>query len=87
MGTQYRSGIYYHSEEQKHAAEKMIQTLNESKVFDSSIVTEVRAFTVFYPAEETHQDYYNQNTNQPYCAAVISPKVKKLIRKHESRLN
>ena len=87
VGTQYRSGIYYHSEEQKHAAEKMIQTLNESKVFDSSIVTEVRASTVFYPAEETHQDYYNQNTNQPYCAAVISPKVKKLIRKHESRLN
>ena len=86
VGTQYRSGIYYHDEKQKAQAEALINTLTKEKTFYDPIVTEIKAFKVFYPAEVEHKDYYNLNSNQPYCAAVISPKVQKLFRKHASKL-
>lgn len=86
VGTQYRSGIYYHDETQKTAAEALIDALAKEKKFNDPIVTEIKAFDVFYPAEVEHKDYYNLNSNQSYCAAVISPKVQKLLRKHASKL-
>lgn len=77
-GTQYRSAIFYHNEEQRQVAEKVINTLNDNKVFDRPIVTEVTAFSRFYPAEDYHQEYYALNKEQPYCRAVIKPKMDKL---------
>jgi peptide methionine sulfoxide reductase msrA/msrB len=77
-GTQYRSGIYYQNEEQKQIAEKVIATLNKDKAFDNPIVTEVQAFKNYYPAENYHQEYYELNKEQPYCKAVIKPKMDKL---------
>lgn len=77
-GTQYRSGIYYISEEQKAIAEQTITKLETEKAFDSPIVTEVAPLQKFYPAEKHHQDYYNQNPQNPYCWAVISPKIAKM---------
>lgn len=86
VGTQYRSGIYYHDELQKVQAEKLIDLMTKEKKFNDPIVTEIKAFDVFYPAEIEHRDYYNRNSNQPYCAAVISPKVQKLLRNHPTKL-
>jgi peptide-methionine (S)-S-oxide reductase len=86
VGTQYRSGIYYHDERQKAQAEAFVDTLTKEKTFDNPIVTEIKAFKAFYSAEVEHKDYYNLNSNQPYCAAVISPKVQKLLRKHAAKL-
>lgn len=78
VGPQYRSAIFYWKESQKEVAEKMKAELNQSGIFDSQIVTEITAFTNFYPAENYHQDYYNQNGMQPYCQFVVRPKVEKL---------
>ncbi len=75
-GTQYRSIILYHDEEQKRIAEKSKSEV--SKNFDKPIVTEIRPLTEFYKAEDYHQDYYNRNRNAPYCRLVIHPKLKKL---------
>lgn len=86
VGTQYRSGVFYHSDDQKAMTEAFIASLEKQKVFANPIVTEVTAFDVFYPAEVEHKDYYNLNKNQPYCAAVISPKVHKLLTKHASKI-
>lgn len=86
VGTQYRSGVFYHSTEQKEIAEAYMVTLEKQNTFTSPIVTEVTAFEVFYAAEIEHKDYYNLNKNQPYCNAVISPKVKKLLKKHSSKI-
>lgn len=77
FGTQYRSAIFYHNAEQKGIAESVIKELNETKAYDNPVVTEVSPFTVFYKAEDYHQNYYNQNGNQPYCQFVISPKLDK----------
>jgi len=81
VGTQYRSAIFYQSPEQERTARATIGALEAEKVWDDPIVTEVVPLTVFYPAESYHRDYYNRNQNQPYCRAVIAPKVAKL-RKH-----
>jgi len=81
VGTQYRSAIFYHSPEQKAVAEGVIAELNAAKLWDAPIVTEVVPFTTFYPAEDYHQEYYRQNPDQPYCRAVVAPKVAK-FRKH-----
>jgi peptide-methionine (S)-S-oxide reductase len=81
VGTQYRSAILYHSPEQKQIAETRIAELNAAGIWDRPIVTEVTAFEVFYPAEKYHQGYFRSNPAQPYCAAVVSPKVAK-FRKH-----
>lgn len=78
VGPQYRSVIFYHNEEQKEKAEKYKAALNASVVFDAPIVTTVEPFTIFYPAENYHKDYYQNNTSQPYCYYVIKPKMEKL---------
>jgi len=78
VGTQYRSAIYYHTEEQKVVAEEVKKALNASGKYKSPIVTEITKFDVFYLAEEKHQNFYNENTNNGYCRAVITPKLKKL---------
>ena len=77
VGTQYRSAIFYHNEQQKQVAEDIIQKLNEEHVYDSPIVTQVVPFQKFYKAEDYHQNYYNNNSNQGYCRLVIQPKLEK----------
>lgn len=76
-GTQYRSAVFYHSEEQKRTAEQLKQKLNEEKIWDNQIVTEITEASHFYEAEDYHQNYFNDNGNQPYCSMVIKPKVEK----------
>ncbi|MFN8258702.1 MAG: peptide-methionine (S)-S-oxide reductase MsrA [Bacteroidales bacterium] len=76
-GTQYRSVIFYTSDSQKTAAEKIIAELNSEKAYPNPIVTEVTKFDAFYEAEDYHQDYYNFNKEQPYCQYVIQPKLEK----------
>ena len=85
-GTQYRSTIMYHNEEQREQAEGVIARFTEEQVFDDPIVTEVVPLDIFYPAEDYHQDYFANNTYQPYCMAVIAPKVIKLRKKYAERL-
>ncbi|MEI7555048.1 peptide-methionine (S)-S-oxide reductase MsrA [Candidatus Chlorohelix sp.] len=77
VGTQYRSAIFYHSNEQKAIAEKVIAEQNSSKIWDAPIVTEVTPLSEYYPAEDYHQEYYANNSQQPYCRAVVAPKVAK----------
>lgn len=77
VGTQYRSVIFYHNEVQKEKANKVIDYLNEEKVFDHPVVTEVSPFVKFYKAEDYHQEYFENNQQQPYCRAVIVPKMEK----------
>lgn len=77
VGTQYRSVIFYHSEDQKKTAEKMKAQLDEAKVYPDPVVTEISPEAPFYPAENYHQDYFLQNGEQPYCSFVIRPKVEK----------
>jgi peptide-methionine (S)-S-oxide reductase len=86
VGTQYRSAIFYHTPEQKMIADEVIAELSASKIWDGAIVTEVSPLTMFYPAEDYHQRYYEQNTEQPYCQAVIAPKVSKFRQKYLSKL-
>jgi peptide-methionine (S)-S-oxide reductase len=78
VGTQYRSGVFYHDDEQKRIAEEVIKRLDASGAFPAKIVTEVTKATTFYPAEEYHQDYFANNARQPYCQAVVAPKVDKV---------
>jgi peptide-methionine (S)-S-oxide reductase len=80
-GTQYRSAIFYHNDEQKQIAEEAIKDLNCQQIWDKPIVTEVTAFDKFYMAEDYHQEYYANNPDQPYCQVVVAPKVAK-FRKH-----
>jgi peptide-methionine (S)-S-oxide reductase len=86
VGTQYRSEIFYTTEEQKAKAENFIKLLTEQNIFPKKIVTKISAATKFYPAEDYHQDYYANNPNQPYCQAVIAPKLAKLKKNYESKL-
>lgn len=86
VGPQYRSAIFYHSPEQKATAQAVIAELNAAKVFDKPIVTEVTGVTKFYAAEDYHQEYYVNNTSQPYCRMVISPKVAKLRKNFAAKL-
>ena len=81
VGTQYRSAIFYHNEAQRADAEAVIRELGESHLWPNPIVTEVSPFTKFYVAEDYHQEYFANNPNQPYCMAVVAPKVVK-FRKH-----
>jgi peptide-methionine (S)-S-oxide reductase len=78
VGTQYRSAIFYHNGEQKAIAEKVIEDLNEEEIWSSPIVTSVEPLKTFYKAETYHKDYYKKHPNQPYCQAVITPKLVKL---------
>ena len=86
VGTQYRSEIFYHSETQKTKAENYIQLLEKEKLYDKKIVTKVSSATVFYPAEDYHKNYYNQNSSQGYCQMVIAPKLEKLRKYYKSKL-
>jgi peptide-methionine (S)-S-oxide reductase len=76
-GTQYRSAIFYHNDKQKQLAEKYKNELESAKIWNDPIVTEISQFKKFYKAEDYHQNYYNQNGNQPYCSFVITPKIEK----------
>lgn len=82
IGTQYRSAILYHTPEQKAEAERLIGDLEESRALGRPIVTKVQPFAEFYQAEEYHQQYYRKNPEQPYCQAVIAPKLAKLRETH-----
>ncbi|HEX8737837.1 MAG TPA: peptide-methionine (S)-S-oxide reductase MsrA, partial [Pyrinomonadaceae bacterium] len=86
VGTSYRSAIFYHDENQKRIAEEVIREVTAEGVYDDPIVTEVTAFDKFYPAEDYHQEYFANNPNQPYCAAVVAPKVSKFRKKFVDRL-
>ena len=77
IGTQYRSAIYYHSPEQRAAAEQVIAEIGQAGLWDAPIVTQVVPLDVFYPAEDYHQEYFANNASQPYCRAVVAPKVAK----------
>jgi len=85
-GTQYRSAIFYNSNEQKETAEVFIKALTEAKVYEDPIVTEITELDVFYEAEQYHQNYYNNNKSQGYCVAVINPKLDKFIKKYKDKL-
>jgi peptide-methionine (S)-S-oxide reductase len=86
VGTQYRSAIFYHSPEQKRAAEAFIQEMEAEKVWNQRIVTEVQPFKVFYPAEEYHQNYFERNPNAGYCRMVVAPKVSKFRHKFQEKI-
>jgi peptide-methionine (S)-S-oxide reductase len=85
-GTQYRSAIFYHNEEQKKLAEHYKKELDSSKAFDAPIVTEIAQFTNFYKAEDYHQNYFNEHGAQPYCQFVIRPKVDKFKKAFKEKL-
>ncbi|MDR3746741.1 MAG: peptide-methionine (S)-S-oxide reductase MsrA [Acidobacteriota bacterium] len=86
VGEQYRSVIFYRDDAQKKTAEEVIAELTRDKVFDNPIVTAVELASMFYVAESFHQDYFANNPYQPYCIAVVSPKVKKIREKFAKRL-
>ena len=86
VGSQYRSAIFFASSEQERIAREVIAELTEQKVFPAPIVTEVTALDTFHAAEDYHQGYYRQNPEQPYCRAMIAPKVAKLRAKFAARL-
>ncbi len=86
VGTQYRSAIYYHSEEQKKVAEEVIAELTTKKLWNDPIVTELTPLKKFYPAEMYHQEYFKRNPDQGYCRMVIAPKVAKFRKQHIERL-
>ena len=86
VGTQYRSAIFYHNEEQHKKAEEYKKKLNDEKAWDKPVVTEIAPFTIFYKAEDYHQNYYNDNEAQPYCQFVIQPKVEKFKKVFKDKL-
>lgn len=86
-GPQYRSVVFYHDENQKEQAIKEVEKLNNSKKYNKPIVTEIVPFTNFFPAEDYHKNYYDNNRTAPYCMAVIDPKIRKLMENFKSDLN
>lgn len=86
IGTQYRSAIFYHSEEQKGVAEEVKQMLDKAGIWNDPIVTEITPFKAFYKAEDYHQDYLSNNKRQPYCQMVILPKIEKFEKLFEEYL-
>ena len=86
VGTQYRSAVYFHDEEQRLIAEEVIEEMTVAGVWDDPIVTEVTALDTFYEAEEYHQRYFEKNPFQPYCFVVVRPKVSKFRKKFVSKL-
>ena len=86
VGTQYRSAIFYHNEEQKKKSEEYKKKLNDEKAWANPVVTEIAPFTIFYKAEDYHQNYYNENGSQPYCSFVIGPKVDKFKKVFRDKL-
>ena len=86
VGTQYRSVIFYHSEEQRRVAEAFIKEMNETNLFNLPIVTQLVPFEAFYEAEDYHKNYYNRNKNQGYSRFVIKPKLDKVQKQHKEML-
>ena len=86
VGTQYRSVVFYHSDYQKEMGTTMIQLIEKEKIYKNKIVTEVVPATIFYKAEDYHQDYYFNNKFQPYCQVVITPKIEKLQKLFKEKL-
>jgi peptide-methionine (S)-S-oxide reductase len=86
VGTQYRSAIFYHSEQQKNISEQVIKDFQTEGIWSNPIITEITPFDVFYPAEDYHQEYYRRNPYQGYCRAIITPKVSKFRRKYANKL-
>lgn len=86
VGTQYRSAVYYLNDAQRQTARDVMDELTKDKVWDDPIVTELEPAPTFYSAEDYHQDYYENNAQQPYCAVVIAPKVAKVRKKYLERL-
>jgi len=86
VGEQYRSVVFYNDEEQKRTAEETIRELTSVKAFSEPIVTVVEPNSTFYPAEAYHQNYYNENSRQPYCMFVISPKLAKFEKKFAEKM-
>jgi len=83
VGTQYRSVVFYHDPEQKFEIETFINKLTEEQIYDNPIVTEVVPAQTFYEAEDYHHDYFNNNQDNPYCSAVIQPKLQKFLKSRE----
>jgi len=86
IGTSYRSAIFYHSEQQRRIAAEIIAEIDKASIYEKPIVTEVTAFDKFWPAENYHQEYFANNPNQPYCAAVVAPKVAKFRKQFAEHL-
>lgn len=86
IGTSYRSAIFYRSPEQKQIAHEVVEEITSEKLYGDPVVTEITEFANFYPAEDYHQEYFANNPTQPYCAAVVAPKVRKFRDKFADRL-
>lgn len=86
VGTQYRSAVFYHDEEQQKVAREVIELLENEKVFKDPIVTEVSPASTFYTAEQEHQEFYNRHREQPYCQFIIDPKINKLRKSFSNKL-
>lgn len=86
VGTQYRSEIFYHDEDQKRIAEKVKNELDKSGTYKTPIVTAISSFTNFYSAEEEHNNYYDNNLNAPYCRIIIDPKIQKLLKEYSKEV-
>ncbi len=86
VGPQYRSVVFYHTDQQKERAEFYKKKLDASGAYDNPIVTTIEPFTNFYVAENYHQDYYNRNGNQPYCYFVIRPKMEKFEKAFKDKM-
>jgi peptide-methionine (S)-S-oxide reductase len=86
FGTQYRSVIFYHNQQQKQTAEKIIQQLTSENLWEAPIVTKIEPFKTFYEAEEYHKDYFKRHPEQAYCRLVIAPKIAKLQERYMSKL-
>ena len=82
VGTQYRSAIFYHNQEQKEVAEKSKEALINERAYQGKVVTQIVPFSNFYPAEHYHKDYYDKNKDDSYCTFVIDPKIQKLMREY-----
>ncbi len=86
VGTQYRSVIFYHNNEQKTIAEKVIEEINRAKIWNAPIVTQIEPLKVFYKAEDYHNEYFKRNPEKPYCQLVIAPKIAKLRQHYREKL-
>jgi len=86
VGTQYRSAVFYHNEDQKRDAEEVIKEVTDEGIYDAPIVTEITPFEEFWPAEDYHQEFFANNPNQPYCTSIVAPKVAKFRKKFADRL-
>ncbi len=86
IGSQYRSAIFYHNQTQKVVAEQLIKELNSTRTFSSPVVTQVKPYEKFFSAEQYHRDYFERNPLQPYCQAIINPKIIKFRKTWENKL-